>query len=271
LQDATPEQLAAQAWVEVQEPLDRQLEPLGRPALQALAPKPGERVLDIGCGAGQTVMALAEAVGPGGAVVGVDIAAPLIAVARHRSRDLPAVAFVEGDAQRYPFERGAFDAAFSRFGVMFFADPVAAFGNIHRALRPGGRLAFVCWRAFEENELDFLPLRAASPHLPAWATAPQAAPPFSFAKPDTIRAVLSAAGFEGIAIEADDQAVGSDGLEPMLEVSLRVGPLGKVLRENPEYRDAAAPAVRAALVARGGPGVTLNAATWVVTARRAAA
>jgi SAM-dependent methyltransferase len=272
--DTSPEptaaRLAAQARIEVLEPLDRQLAPLGRRALEALAPVAGEHILDIGCGAGQTLLELAAAVQPGGRVLGVDISAPLVEIANRRARDLAIATCVEGDAQRYPFEPETFDAAFSRFGVMFFDDPTAAFINIRRALQRSGRLAFVCWRAFEENELDFLPLRAAAPHLPPWATQAPAPEAFSFAAPEAIHLVLSDAGFDRITIDAHDRGVSGGDLEASLAVGLGVGPLGKFLRENPDYRDAAAPAVRAALAEKSGPeGVVLNAATWIVTARRA--
>lgn len=151
---------------------------------------------------------------------------------------------------------------------MFFADPVAVFVNIRQALRPDGRLAFVCWRSCEENELDYLPLRAAAPLLPAAALAAPGAEAFSFSEPGTIRALLSAAGFGAVEIGPHDQLVGSGGREPMLQVCLRLGALGKFLRENPEHADAVTPAVRAALAERdGGQGPMLNAATWIVTAR----
>lgn len=268
VQDPTPSELADRARIEVQEPLDRQLAPLGRRAIQALAPVPGERVLDIGCGAGHTLIDLARAVGPGGQVLGVDISDPMLGEARRRTADLPNVACLRADAQGHPFEPAAFDAAFSRFGVMFFADPAAAFANIRRALKPGDRLAFVCWRAFEDNELDHLPLRAAAPHLPPGAAEAPAPDAFSFADPDTVRRVLAEAGFGRIAVEPHDQPVASGSLDAMLAVCLRVGPLGRFLRENPQYRDAATPAVRTALAARPGPeGPALDAATWIVTAR----
>ena len=260
--------LAAQARIAVQAPLDRQLAPLGRRAIRALAPRAGERILDIGCGTGETVLDLAAAVQPGGAVVGVDISAPVVEVARRRVANTAGTAIIVGDMQTHAFERGAFDAAFSRFGVMFFGDPTAAFGNIRRALRPGGRLAFVCWRSLDENELDFLPLRAAAPYLPPDALAAPAAEAFSFAERDTIERVLSGAGFDAIEITAHDEPVGSGGLAPMLQVCLRVGALGRFLRENPEHAEAAGPAVRAALAAKdGSQGPMLNAATWIVTAR----
>ena len=260
--------LAAEARIAFEEPLDQQLAPLGRRAIRALAPVAGERILDIGCGAGQTVLELAAAVQPGGTVLGVDLSPLVVAAAERRMRSAAGAGVVVGDVQSYAFAAGGFDAAFSRFGVMFFADPVAAFTNIRRALRPGGRLAFVCWRAFEENELDYLPLRAAAPHLPSRAMPGLATEAFSFAEPDRVRGLLSYAGFEAIEIAAHDEAVGSGGLEPMLQVCLRFGPLGKFLREHPEYTDALAAPVRAALAARDGPGgVRLNAATWIVTAR----
>src|SRR5262249_61708925 len=134
----------------------------------------------------------------------------------------------------------AFHPAFSRLGVIFFATPAAAFINIRRSLRPNGRLAFVCWRALEENSLDNVPLRAASAHLPPQpAHDPDAPGPFAFANPDRVRGILESAGFNEIEITARDQQVGSGDLNAMLLVCTRVGALGKILRENPELRAAA--------------------------------
>ena len=261
--------IAGRARVAVQEPLERQMEPLGRPALMALAAKPGECILDIGCGAGQQTLELADAVGPSGRVLGIDISARLLDVARDRCAGRGAATFVEADAGTFPFAAGGYDAAFSRFGVMFFVDPVAAFLNIRRALKPDGRLAFVCWRAFDENELDYLPLNAAVPHLPLPPPPDSGAPgPFAFAEADRLRSILAAAGFEEVAVAPHDQRVGSDGLEATLEVLLQVGALGRIIRENPQWREAVVEPVRAALAMRNGPdGVKLNAATWIVTAR----
>jgi SAM-dependent methyltransferase len=249
--------------------LELQLAPLGRQALQALAPNAGESVLDIGCGGGTTALDLARAVAPGGTVMGVDLSAAVLAFAKQAAKGCKRVRFVQADAQVFPFEPASFDAAFSRFGVMFFADPVAAFMNIRRALKPGGRLAFVCWRALEENALDILPLKAAWVHLPPQpAHDPEAPGPFAFANPDRVRGILERAGFTEIGIVAHDELVGSGDLASMLAVCSRVGALGKILRENPELLAATVPAVRSALAAHDGPeGVRLNAATWIVTAR----
>jgi SAM-dependent methyltransferase len=269
------------AWAEVRELLELQLAPLGRRGLAALAPHPGESVLDIGCGGGETVLDLVRAVAPDGTVVGIDLSAAVLAFAQRAAQGCEQgyeqgyeqgcerVRFVQADAAVFPFEAASFDAAFSRFGVMFFADPTAAFINIRRSLRPNGRLAFVCWRALEENPLDILPLEAASAHLPPQpAHDPDAPGPFAFANPDRVRGILERAGFGEIDITAHDEQVGSGDLDAMLAVCSRVGALGKILRENPELRAATLPAVRSALAAHDGPdGVRLNAATWVVTAR----
>lgn len=269
----TQDELRVRAWAEVRELLELQLAPLGRRALQALAPNPGESVLDIGCGGGETALELARAIAPDGTVVGVDLSAAVLAFAKRAAEGWAHVRFIHADAQTFPFEPGSFDAAFSRFGVMFFTDPIAAFNNIRRSLKPNGRLAFVCWRALEENPLDNLPLRAASHHLPQQpAHDPDSPGPFALANPDRVHSILERSGFSEIEITAHDELVGSGNLDSMLAVCSKVGALGKILRENPELRAATLPTVRSALAAYDGPdGVRLNAATWVVTARSAAA
>ena len=152
--------LAAQAWVEVSELLDLQLSPLGIRAIDALAPAPGDMVVDIGCGAGQSTLQLAGRVGATGRVVGVDIAAPLLELARCRAASLPHVSFLQADAQCVDLGCGTADGIYSRFGVMAFADPQKAFERFRRILKPSGRLAFVCWRSLDANELDLMPLQA---------------------------------------------------------------------------------------------------------------
>ncbi len=134
--------LAAQAWAAVCEFIDLQLSPLGLRGIAALAPRSSESIVDIGCGAGQTVLQLAERVGPEGQVIGVDIAPMLLDIGRRRAAGLSQVRFVEGDATLLDLPDASVDGIYSRFGVMSFADPVAAFANFHRTLRPTGRLAF---------------------------------------------------------------------------------------------------------------------------------
>jgi SAM-dependent methyltransferase len=168
---------------------------------------------------------------------------------------------VQCDVQGLGLPEHSVDCVFSRFGVMAFADPVAAFANFLRMMKPSGRLAFVCWRSLSENELDLLPLQAAGLEGQFDPT------PFSLADSGIIRSTLQNAGFRRIGIQAHDELVSSGDLDAMMKVLLRVGPLGKIVRENPKMRVQAEPRLRAALMERGNPSeVALNAATWVVTA-----
>src|SRR5881628_2723223 len=153
----------------------------------------GERVIDIGCGCGDTTIALARRVGPAGLVLGIDVSAPMLARAADAAREagVAHVRFEHADAQTHRFPAQAFDVLYSRFGVMFFSDPAAAFGNLRTALRPGGRLGFVCWQAVPENPWIAVPLEAAAQHmaLPP-PPAPGAPGPFSFADPERVRRIL---------------------------------------------------------------------------------
>ncbi|MGH7022831.1 MAG: class I SAM-dependent methyltransferase [Caulobacteraceae bacterium] len=264
-------QSAGPVWVAMQAQLDRQTEPLGRAAMRALDPNPGERVLDIGCGCGQTAWELAAAVGPSGQVAAVDISAPMLEFARTRGDPSASArpSFRLADAQTADLGAAEFDAAFSRFGVMFFADPAAAFGNIAKALKLGGRLAFVCWRPYAENPLMRAPAEAAAAFLPPVAPPDPTAPgPFAYADPARVRAILGDAGFSDIAVEPYDTKVGGADLEGALALALRVGPLGAAIRENPSLVDRVAPVVRGRLADYLTPeGVMLPAAVWIVTAR----
>jgi len=258
---------AGETWVAYQERLDRQLDPLGRAALAALAPRAGEHILDVGCGGGQTTFQLAEAVGPGGRVVGIDISQPLLSAAEKRSKDAR-VSFVRADAQTHFFEQ-PFDAVYSRFGVMFFPDPVGGFANLRRALKPRGRIAFVCWRPESENPIMTVPLAAAAKHLPPMPPAPDpnAPGPFAFADRTRLARILDAAGFGAIAITPHDEAIGGNDRAATLELALRIGPLGRLLREHPEQTAAVVDAVRDALEPFIAGGVArLPSATWIVTA-----
>ena len=194
-----------------------------------------------------------------------------MSVARQRAAPPEAVQpeFIEGDAQTYAFKPGSFNAAFSRFGVMFFAEPSLAFANIRSALRGGGRLAFVCWRGLAENDWMRIPLAAGLQHLAAPPPSDPLAPgPFSFSDPARVTAILSAAGFEDTVIEAHDQQIGGGDLDETVATALRVGPLGALLRETPERRDSIVATLREALGPYLTPqGVMMNSATWIVRAR----
>jgi len=277
---------AGPIWVENQARLDEQIRPHGELALAKLAAAPGERVLDLGCGCGDTTLALAARVGAEGYVLGVDISVPMLARARERAAEagLRQVEFVAADVQTAALGKGLspreaetadFDAAFSRFGVMFFSAPERAFANVRRALRPGGRLGFVCWRAVAENAWVGVPMRAAAEvlTLPPPPT-PDAPGPFSFADAARVRRILEAAGFEAVTLEPADLAMTPAGGDPdrASELFLDIGPLGHALREagaGPELRARVREAVRKAFEPHVRAGrVELGSAVWLVQARR---
>lgn len=261
---------AGETWVAFQDQLDRQIGPLGARAIRALDPKPGERLVDLGCGCGQTTLQLAERVRPGGQVLGLDLSHPMLTVARRRAvaAGLHGVQFIQADAQTHAFEPARLDSAYSRFGVMFFSDPVAAFTNIRRGVRPEGRLAFVCWRSLAENEWMSVPLRAGLQHLaPAPPQDPNAPGPFAFADPERVQRILADAGFGRIVIEGHDQKIGAGNLDETLAMALRVGPLGALLRAQPEAREPVTESLRNALRPYVTPeGVSMTSATWIVRA-----
>jgi SAM-dependent methyltransferase len=267
-------EVAGQKWVARQALLDAQIGPLGLRAIDAGAIAPGEHVLDVGCGCGDSTLALAGRVGAAGSVTGIDVSAVMLARARERTAGLVRVELLHADAQTHPFPAARHDVLFSRFGVMFFTDPTAAFTNLATALRPGGRLAFVCWQALERNPWLLVPLEAAARHITLPPPPDPGAPgPFAFADPRRVRGLLAAAGFRDIALAPVDDVLavgGGANLDATVEFLLQIGPAGAALREaDPAAYPAVAAAVREALAPFAGPaGVHMPAAAWIVTARR---
>lgn len=258
-------------WVEMQGVLDHMLAPVADALVEAAFPGEGARVLDIGCGAGATTLAMARRLGPEGLCLGADISAPLVAAAKARAtaEGLTAAAFIEADAQTFAFDAGAFDAAISRFGVMFFDDPPAAFANIRRAMRPGGRLTFIAWRSPAENPFMTAAGRAAAHLLPPQPPAdPEAPGQFAFADAGRVRRILDAAGWSDVDLKPLD--LGTDVAEAdLMAYVTRLGPVGAALRTA----DAATHAqVTAVLKEAFAPSVQDGAARfslacWLVTAR----
>jgi len=264
-------------WAANQARLDAMLAVFGRAAIEAAAPATGERVLDVGCGAGASSLALAARVGASGHVLGVDISEPLIGRARALApQDMPAL-FQVADASSAELPEGAFDILFSRFGVMFFDDPTGAFAHMRRALRPGGRVAFVCWRSVAENDWVRLPMGAIKGIVPPPAPPNPGAPgPFSFGDRGRVTRILTAAGFTDIAITPFDASIpfGEGGtreaaLDDAVKMAFEGGPLSLMLANQPDdIRAHAWAAVRAAFA--GLPGersVIIDGAAWIVMAR----
>jgi SAM-dependent methyltransferase len=264
---------AGQRWADRQAAQDVLLKPVADLVVDRAGLTPGERVIDVGCGSGATAIAFARKVAPSGHVLGVDVSGPMLEWARQAApKDLP-IEFVQADATVYPFEPGSFDVLASRFGVMFFADPVLSFANMRKALRPSGRLAFACWREPRENPFFMAPLSAAYKHVPKL---PQQGPddpgPFAFASEERVRRILADSGFTGVELEACplllDAAIGR-GLDGAVQGALEIGPVSRALEGQPEQaRAAVAASIREALTpfARGD-AVLLPASVWIVTAQ----
>jgi SAM-dependent methyltransferase len=261
---------SGKAWVDLQPILDEVLAPFERLLVDAGYPGEGGSVLDIGCGAGATTLAMARRVGSSGRCVGLDISEPLVALARKRAHAEGAanVEFVAGDAQTYAFPPGRFDAVVSRFGVMFFDDPVAAFANIRQAVKPGGRLAFVAWRSAAENDFMTTAARAAAPFLPpAPPSDPNAPGQFAFADRDRVRRILEQSGWSSVGVEEADVPCEISETNLMTYVT-RLGPVGAALRETDpataEKIKSALPAAFAHFVSGGR--ARFDAACWLVKA-----
>ncbi len=268
-------ELHGDKWVRLQERIDLLLGPFGDSAIAILDPKPGLRILDIGCGCGSSTLALAEAVGLEGAVIGADISKPMIARARERAAAQSAapVEIIEADIQRHEFAQGEFDAIFSRFGVMFFDDPVAAFRNILHAAKPGARLAFATWRDKQENPWVTEVAKAAKLYieLPP-PPAPDEPGQFAFADDAKVLGVLKQAGWQDPeALKVDFRLKPGKDLDDAIGFLTQMGPTGKLLIDaGPAVADKVAAALRTALapyVEDGEQAPSMPAAGWVFTAK----
>lgn len=257
-----------EGWLAAYQRIQRAIGDIGEAGLAAAAPRPGEHVIDIGCGTGDTTAALARAVGPAGHVLGVDISEPLISAARaHR---LDNAGFVVGDAATHPFQAGHYDLVFSRFGVMFFADPVAAFRNIRRALRPAGRLVFIAWRTPQENPWGTTPVRAAQPFLPPQPRpGPEDPGQFAFGDRGRVERILGEAGFRQLRFEPIDRQIWmGDSVAEVVAGAGKFGPLARAFAgAEPAAIEKAKQAIAEVLAPHEGPdGVRLPGACWLVQA-----
>jgi SAM-dependent methyltransferase len=258
-------------WADREARFDAMLVPFVAPVLDAARVGPADRVLDVGCGNGALSRAAA---GRGARVTGVDISAPMLAVARRRAAAEGLTAeYLEADAQTHPFA-GGYDAVVSRFGVMFFADPVAAFANLAAALEPGGRLAFVCWQGQPANEWVAIPALAMLPIVGPPDLPPADAPgPFAFAAAERVTGILAAAGYVDVTCEALSPPLllgGGLGLDATVEW-LAEGGMGKrfLAGADSATTEAALAAVREALALFVTPdGVRMASAAWLVSATR---
>jgi SAM-dependent methyltransferase len=256
-----------QTWVEMARVTDELFEPLTAPLLEA-AGAGATALLDVGCGAGFTTLALARELGPGARTVGADISGPLLLAARDRAdaAGVP-IEFVLGDAQTYDFGPASFDLIVSRLGVMFFADPVAAFANLRGAATDAARLRFVCWRDPAENPFMTLTARATAHLLELPARVPNTPGPYGLADPERTRAILTDAGWSGVEVRPFD-AVCTMPAGELMTFFTRIGPLREALAAaDDQLRAEVLDAVRAAAAPFvKGDRASFEAALWIVDA-----
>lgn len=261
-------------WVAQGERHDRMGAGFTQRLLEVLAPQEDERIVEVGCGSGRVALALGQRVAQRGSIVGLDVSGPMLDEARRRAalEGATNVAFEKGDAQVYRFVPASFDAAVSRFGVMFFDDPVAAFANIGQALAPGGRLVFCCWQDLARNDWIMVPVRAALQFVPMPDLGQPGAPgPFSLGDPERIRRILADSSWVEVGLE--------EVVCPM-HLGDSVDDAMNYLQQS-EIAEALTRDVEEGIVARGwaavketleahatGDGINLNGAGWLVSAKR---
>jgi SAM-dependent methyltransferase len=256
-----------QTWVEMARVTDQLFEPLTAPLLEA-ASAGASALLDVGCGAGFTTLALARELGPSARIVGADISGPLLLAARDRAgaAGVP-IDFVFGDAQTFDFAPASFDLIVSRLGVMFFADPVAAFANLRGAATDEARLRFVCWRDPAENPFMTLTARATKGLLDLPARVPNTPGPYGLADAERTRGILTDAGWSEVEVRPFDATCAMPA-EELMTFLTRIGPLREALAEaDDERREAVLEAVRAAAeLYVSGDQASFEAALWIVDA-----
>lgn len=268
---------AGHSWVSNQILLDRQIGPHGVLAMEKANPVQGESILDVGCGCGATTIDLSARVGPKGHVTGLDVSGPMLTRARARAVEegLSNIEFIHADAQAFKFQSSCHDLVFSRFGVMFFADPAVAFRNFVDSLIVGGRVVFVCWQKPERNPWITVPVRAASEFI-EFAAPPAIDAPgmFSLADPDRLRKLLTNAGLCELELRPETLSMnlGGGDLDAAVQFSLEVGPIAGTLAEHgndKNVRPRVASAVRNVLAPyQSDTGVELPSEVWVVSGRK---
>ena len=263
-------------WVQQQDRLDRTLSPVTKPLIEFAAPVEGTTVIDVGCGCGATTLELARAVGPAGRVIGLDISEPMLGVAKERLRAFDNTTCILGDAGSLLLGGTGAELIVSRFGVMFFGDPVAAFANLRTGLATGGRVRFACWRPINENPWLQIPLHAVYAHAPRLPKPdPEEPGPFAFGDTERVTRILTAAGFTALSFTpldiSMDLAAGGT-LDDAVAQSSQMGPAKRALAEQPEdVRAAALESIRNALAPYASTtGVKLAGAVWLVAADRSA-
>ncbi len=264
--------IGGERWVKEYKRTDKMLEPVTSLLLTRANLREGNIVVDVGCGGGSTTKVFRERVGDAGKLIGIDVSAPLLQLARERLSHYPDVELIHADASTYYFSEAIADLVVSRFGVMFFGEPVSAFANLRTVLAREGHLLFACWRSFEENLWAKIPLDAVSDLIPPSAPSdPDEPGPFAFASRERISRILTEAGFLSIEITPVDTGFSyspNNSLEDAVQGAVLIGPTSRALREQPDsVIDTAKISIYEALAAyQTERGVILPGAIWLVEA-----
>ena len=263
---------AGDKWANFADSLDVMTEDLGSAAMDACDIRLGHAVIDVGCGSGATTIEIARRVGAEGRVLGIDISTPMIEVGRARlhATGVNGVTFENADIASHPFQNETFDRVFLRFGVMFFVDPIAAFGNIRGGMKSGGRFAFVCWQTIDKNPWMGIPLRVALRHVAAAAPAdPDAPGPLAFANPDRVRHILSEAGFVDIDLKPLVTLLPLEADVPgAVQKLLQLGPATRLLSHVSEDIKARVANDLVDVISKfqTDSGVMVGSASWIISA-----
>ncbi len=265
---------AGERWASYDDMMSRLLAPIADALLERLPAGAARAALDVGCGGGSQSLLLAQRLGEAATVTGIDISAPLLDVARRRAAAVPEqLQFLQADAAVHTFEANSYDLLFSRFGVMFFDDPEAAFANLRRALVPGAPLLFCCWQALKDNPWTWLAVQAALQHVPAPPPPQPGEPgPFAFADPERVDTILAGAGFAAIDIQSQPVTLHwgeGETLADQVRELVQIGPVGRLLADQPpEVRERVRESIAEVMAPYyDGESLALEGRTWFVTAR----
>jgi SAM-dependent methyltransferase len=273
---ATWDNQRAKIWLDRVDSLEEQLLPISDALFEQAALRPGERVLDVGCGSGATTGQAFAAVQPGGRVTGIDISDAMIGAARARVAE-NGIDWVVADAGSYPFEPATYDTVISRFGVMFFSDPAAAFANFGRACRPGGRLAMAVWCMREQAPIFNIPYQVVTATLDrlgaSYVPLPSDVGPFGFGDEPYVRSILDAGGWVDVDVRVDNRTLhlgGTSSVASAVETVIDLGPASALVQGQPPQ---VVTAVRTALTAEfeqlhDGAGVAVSGGFKIISARR---
>ena len=261
-------------WSENIDIVESMIAPISDRLIEKISASEGDKVLDIGCGGGITSIKLANLVGATGTVIGIDVSETILNIARSRGAGINNLQFIHRDAASARLGDNKFDIITSRFGVMFFDNPVLAFKNLHAALKPTGRMVFLCWRKIQENPSMAEPARIAlevlSPPAATDIPDPTAPGPFSLSNPAHLTTILQASGFNNIELQEVDASLPMGNIDEAIAYSMKMGPASQIIKSaTGQKKEKVAAAIRKTFRKYTAHNrVKVPSATWIVSATK---